>query len=97
MWYRVVNGLTLTPLAMTRANFGQQAWRFGPNETPEVYNDGAHLAQMNERLFGNDLALQAVIGLNECDARHDERARPFLEAAAQSKIVRPRVCERIST
>lgn len=37
-----------------------------------------------------DPRLLAVIGLNACDAHRDDEARPFLEAAVQAGVVRPR-------
>ena len=39
----------------------------------------------------SDAGLKAVIALRACDAGDDARARPFLEAAMQAKVVRPRV------
>lgn len=44
-----------TPLAATAGNFGQQAWRYGSNETPETFPDARSLRQWNEDLYGTDV------------------------------------------
>jgi len=45
-----------TPLALTAANFpGNCGWRYGGNDTPEVYADGRVLRMQNEKLFSVDL------------------------------------------
>lgn len=43
------------PLALTAANFGTMAWRFGGNDTPETLGDGRHLRYFDERLLGSDV------------------------------------------
>lgn len=45
------------PLAVTRANFGKIAWRYGGNETPDEYLDGSILRMMNERQANSDVGL----------------------------------------
>lgn len=56
------------PLPINRTNFGQVGWRFGGNDTPEVFVDGDHVALWNERLYGVDLAsLQGIGVLDFCD------------------------------
>lgn len=56
MYYQIWNGAApQTPLAVTAANFGQQAWRYGTNESPEVFPDGVSLRQWNEDLYGTDI------------------------------------------
>ncbi len=68
----------------------------------ELYADypelvGKYMAQARRTLRraydqgDRDPALLAEIGLGECDAGADAAARPFLEAAAVAKVVRPRV------
>jgi len=52
----------------------------------------AHLALIAPYIRGaRDPQLLAALGLDERVAGHDERARKFLEAAAQARVVRPRV------
>lgn len=67
LWYRVQNGTVPAPLPMNSTNFGQQGWRFGGNDTPEIFADGLDLAQRNENLFGSDFAsLQGYAILDFC-------------------------------
>lgn len=61
MFYQVWNGNS--PLAMNAANFGQQAWRFGGNDTPETVPDGRHLRYFNERLLNSDIGENYGFGL----------------------------------
>lgn len=57
--YRVFNNPTGggpgVPLTANANNFGQQGWRFGGNDTPEVVPDGRHLRYFNERLLNSDI------------------------------------------
>jgi hypothetical protein len=56
-FYQTWNGAApQTPLAVTAANYGQQKWTYGTNESPEVYPDGRSLRQWNEDLYGVDVA-----------------------------------------
>lgn len=43
------------PIAATAANYGPQGWRYGSNETPELYPDGMSLRQWNERCYNSDM------------------------------------------
>lgn len=51
-----------TPLAMTAANFGPLAWRFGGNDTPEALSSGTQLRYRNEQQFGVDVGRNWGIG-----------------------------------
>ena len=53
--YQVTQGATPQPLAMSAANFGQQAWRYGGNDTPASLPNGTKLRQVNERQSGCDI------------------------------------------
>jgi hypothetical protein len=61
-YYQIWNGATPAPLAMNQVNFGQQGWRFGGNDTPEVVPDGRGLRFFNERLFNADIGAQFGYG-----------------------------------
>ena len=53
------------PLALTAANFpGNLGWRYGGNDTPEVYADGRVLRMANEKLFSTDLGAQGFAVLD---------------------------------
>lgn len=57
---RVINGsgTAAEPLPMTTANFGALSWRFGNNETPDTFLDGASMRADMERRYNADLGLQ---------------------------------------
>lgn len=54
LFYQLWSGATPAPLSATAANYGPQGWRYGSNETPELFNDGRSLRQWNETLYGTD-------------------------------------------
>jgi hypothetical protein len=51
-----------TPLAITAANFGQLAWRYGGNDTPETVSNGTQLRYLNERLYNSDIGGRWGVG-----------------------------------
>lgn len=55
LYWQVWNGATPAPLAVNATNFGQIGWRFGGNDTPEVYPDGRIHSYSVEKTFGSDL------------------------------------------
>lgn len=57
LFFQTWNGAApQVPLAVTAANYGPQGWRYGTNETPELFPDGRSLRQWNENLYGSDIA-----------------------------------------
>jgi hypothetical protein len=62
VYYQLWNNNPGAPVALNATNFGQQAWRFGGNDTPEIVADARHLAYFNERLFDDDIAGQWGFG-----------------------------------
>lgn len=54
-WYQVWSGATPAPLAAIAANYGQQGWRYGSNETPELWLDAQILREWNERIYNTDI------------------------------------------
>lgn len=58
-------GTAAVPLAMGTSNYGQQAWRYGNNETPDTYNNGRTLRYVNERQFNNDMGGQWGFGIHD--------------------------------
>lgn len=60
LFFQVWSGATPVPLAATAANYGPQGWRYGTNETPELFPDGRSLREWNENLYGCDTG--AVFG-----------------------------------
>jgi hypothetical protein len=62
IFFQTWNGAApAVPLAATAANYGPQGWRYGTNETPELFPDGRSLRQWNEQLYGSDVG--AVWGI----------------------------------
>ena len=58
MYGQLWNGATTVaaPVPVNRTNYGQVGWRFGGNDTPELFPDG-HLAAYNtEKTFDADLS-----------------------------------------
>lgn len=45
----------VTPLALNDTNYGELAWRYGSNETPEDVPTGQLLRYINERMYNLDL------------------------------------------
>lgn len=84
-WYQVWNGTAPgAPLAMTAANFGQQGWRFGGNDTPEAYPDARHLRMSNERLFGDDVG--SVFGFGVWDFCSDFSFRDSVDEGTATEL-----------
>lgn len=66
-FYQVWNGAgtAAKPLPMNATNFGQQLWRYGNNETPDVFPDGGFMRMLNERHFGCDIGGQWGFGCHD--------------------------------
>jgi hypothetical protein len=58
-------GAAAVPYTMTDANYGQQGWRYGGNDTPEVYTSGQVLRAVNEDQLGVDLGGRWGIGVQD--------------------------------
>src|SRR5689334_12661784 len=52
---QVLNGSPSAPLPMTAANFGALAWRYGNNETPDLFADGGQMRADCERRYNTDI------------------------------------------
>jgi hypothetical protein len=63
LWFRTWNGAVPAPLAMNATNYQSAGWRYGGNDTPEVYGSGKTLAYWDEDLFGVDFAQAQGFGL----------------------------------
>lgn len=54
------NGTTTqVPLPVNTTNYGQMLWRFGGNDTPEIYNNGNAFSHRVEKLYDSDLCTYA--------------------------------------
>ena len=56
LYGRTYNGAVPAPLPLNSTNYGQLLWRFGGNDTPEVYTNGNAMAHRVEKLFDCDIA-----------------------------------------
>jgi hypothetical protein len=54
-----------SPLPMTSANFGLQAWRYGTSETPDQWPNGSTLRIAMERAYNSDLGGVLGFGVHE--------------------------------
>jgi hypothetical protein len=63
LWFQAFNGSTPAPLAMNDTNFAQLGWRYGGNDTPQVWQSGLGLAYWDENLFGSDFGSQQGFGV----------------------------------
>jgi len=59
------SGIAAAPLAMTDANYGQQGWRYGGNDTPEIYTSGQVLRAVNEDQLGIDIGGRWGFGVHD--------------------------------
>jgi hypothetical protein len=52
---RTWNGAVPAPLPLNSTNYGQLLWRFGGNDTPEIWNNGNSMAHDIEKMFDDDI------------------------------------------
>lgn len=66
-YYQTWNGAgtAAKPLPMNATNFGQQLWRYGNNETPDVFMDGQHMREVCERHYNTDVGGQWGFGCHD--------------------------------
>jgi len=53
------------PLAINETNYANLGWRYGGNDTPEIFSNGAMLAHSNEDTFGVDLGRFWGVGCHD--------------------------------
>lgn len=53
LWFRTFSGGA--PLAVNATNYGQIGWRYGGNDTPELWTSGQSSAYSTERMFNSSL------------------------------------------
>jgi hypothetical protein len=69
LFFQTWNGnAPAVPLPLTAANYGPQGWRYGTNETPELFPDGRSLREWNEQLYGSDVGAIWGFGCHEFEA-----------------------------
>lgn len=67
-WFRTWNTVAgvSTPLAVNSTNYGQLGWRYGGNDSPEIYPSGKALAYRAEKTFGSCLGKPGFAILDFC-------------------------------
>lgn len=53
------------PLAISETNYGNLGWRYGGNDTPEIFSNGEMLRHANEDSFGVDLGAFWGVGCHD--------------------------------
>lgn len=83
--FRVLNGAAPgVPLAVNDTNFGQLGWRYGGNDTPEVYSGGKHFAEWAERTFGSDLG--SIYGMAILDYANEFALRDSIDEGLATNL-----------
>jgi len=82
--FQVWNGATPAPLVMNDTNFGEQAWRYGSNETPDDYFSGGVLREINERMYNTDIG--RVWGFGAFDFANENAFRDAVDMGTTSDL-----------
>jgi hypothetical protein len=82
--FQIWNGAPSAPLAMTDANFGEIAWRYGSNETPDDYLSGSVLRQINERTYNTDIG--KIWGFGTIDFAAENAFRDAVDMGTTSDL-----------
>lgn len=82
--FQVWNGATPAPLVMNDTNFGEQAWRYGSNETPDDYVTGQVLREINERMYNTDIG--KVWGFGAFDFANENAFRDAVDMGTTSDL-----------
>jgi len=80
----LINGATPAPVAMTAANFGPLAYRFGNNEQPDTFLDGSSMRADMERRYNSDFA--ALWGYWCHDFAHENTFRDVLNMGTTAEL-----------
>lgn len=86
-YWQFWNGAAPAPLAVNATNYAQVGWRYGGNDTPELFTDGQHFAYWNERLFGSAIGQFAGFGCWDFASENAFRDSVDLGAATETRLV----------
>lgn len=78
---------SVTPLALTDTNFGELAWRYGSNETPEDVTSGQILRYLNEQVYNVDLGGKWGFGCWDFAAQNAFRDAVDMGNAAELRLL----------
>jgi hypothetical protein len=65
LWFRTVNAGV--PLPVNATNYGMVGWRYGGNDTPEMWTSGKNLSYRTEKTFGCALGKAGVAVIDFCN------------------------------
>lgn len=82
--FQTWNGSPSAPLPMTDTNYGEIAWRYGSNETPDDYLSGSVLRQINERTYNTDIG--KVWGFGTVDFAAENAFRDAVDMGTTSDL-----------
>lgn len=82
--FRTLNGNPAVPLVVNSTNYGEQAYRFSSNETPDDYFDGQTLRWINERAYNADIG--AVWGYACHDFAAENAFRDAIDMGTTSEL-----------
>jgi hypothetical protein len=85
LWWQLWNGAAPgAPVPVNATNFGNLAWRFGGNDTPEVMRDGSSMNHEMERTFGVDMGTLA--GFAGFDFASENAFRDSVDEATATEL-----------
>lgn len=91
--FRTMNGASPAPLPLrtpshltnaVAANYGNIAWRYGGNQTPDLFPTGRDLANWNERTFGVDFS--SLWGIGWLDFSVDSALRDSVDEGTATQL-----------
>lgn len=91
--FRTMNGTVPAPLPLATpsiltnavaANYGNIGWRYGGNQTPDLFNTGRELATWNERTFGCDFS--SLWGMGWLDFSVDSALRDSVNEGTATQL-----------
>jgi hypothetical protein len=82
--FQTWNGATPAPLVMNDTNYGEIAWRYGSNETPDDYLTGQILRKINGRMYNTDIG--GVWGFGAIDFANENAFRDAVDMGTTSDL-----------
>lgn len=82
--FQTWNGAASAPLAMKDVNYGELAWRYGSNETPDSYLSGGVLREINERMYNTDVG--GIWGFGCIDFANENAFRDAVDMGTTSDL-----------
>jgi hypothetical protein len=84
LFWQTWNGATPAPLAVNDTNFGQLGWRFGGNDTPELFSNGRLMRYDVETRYGVDMG--AIHGTKCWDFVYENAFRDSVDEGTATEL-----------